>query len=76
MIHSPDFRYNTKCVLQGFFVLGVWYAAYNRDLPKPEMQPKSVLFALFLFWITYFVNAIMDHEFGCDHGDFYRQLTG
>ena len=46
---SGDFTYNTKCVIQGFFVLGVWYGSYKHKLPEPKKDGASFLFAAFLF---------------------------
>ena len=71
---SGDFTYNTKCIIQGFFVLGVWYTSYNHQLPEPKKDGASFLFAAFLFWIVYVMNAILDGEYGCDHGSFYDRL--
>ena len=75
-----DFEFNTKCVLQGALVVGVWYAASPKKetsdswLPRPQLSVGSVLFAAALFWLTYVMNAILDVKFGCDHGSFYDQF--
>jgi hypothetical protein len=66
--------YNTKCIIQGFFVLGVWAASYKQLTPNPdwdESPAKTGLFALFLFWIVYVMNAVLDLRYGCDHGTIY-----
>ena len=74
MIGTGDFSYNTKCVIQGFFVLGVWAGASNGALPKPKSGGASFVFAAFLFWITYVMNAILDVQYGCCHGRFYERV--
>ena len=70
-----DFYWNTKCILQGAFVLGVWYGASgnasNSIFPKPEWSFNSILFAAGLFWVTYVFNGIMDVNFSCEHGSFF-----
>lgn len=70
-----DFYWNTKCILQGAFVLGVWYGASgnsaNSIFPKPGWSFNSILFAVGLFWVTYVFNGIMDVNFSCEHGSFF-----
>ena len=72
-----DLTWNMKCLLQGAFVVGVWWGAsstskdQNSLFPKPEWKVPSVLFALGLFWVTYVFNGILDVNFSCEHGSFF-----
>lgn len=72
-----SFRFNMKCVIQGLFVVGVWWGTSstvedrNGFFPPPEFTLPSIGFAAGLFWLTYFVNAVMDVKFGCEHGSLY-----
>ena len=71
MLDGP-ITYNTKCILQGAFVLGIWYGSYSGTFPDPtnkeERGWKTGLFALLLFYLVYVGNAILDLKYGCDHG--------
>ena len=44
------------------------------QLPEPKKDGASFLFAAFLFWIVYVMNALLDGEYGCEHGSFYDRL--
>ena len=75
MVTHEDFTYNTKCIIQGFFVLGVWYASCKDQVPCPDDEGyKKWIFAIFLFWVVYAMNAVLDSEYGCEHGSFYDNL--
>ena len=77
-----DFTYNVKCVIQGGFVVGVWYGSSSSQessdqiLPQPKWEWGSVLFALLLFYVTYVLNALLDIKLGCEHGSFWDRLAG
>jgi hypothetical protein len=76
MMTSVDVQYNTKCVIQGFFVLGVWYGSYKGVFPDPTdeetKQSSKILFALLLFYVVYVANAFLDKKYGCEHGDLFK----
>lgn len=60
-------EYNPKCVVQGGFVLGMWWAGTRDKLP-----PFTFLSALLVFWLVYVANAVLDKKFGCEHGELYE----
>ena len=66
-----NFQFNWKCVIQGFFVCLLFYAAYYHWTAEP-----GILSMIFLFWFTYVMNAFLDVIFGCDHGDIYKTILG
>ena len=77
---EPSFRFNVKCVLQGGFVVGVWILSSgnceknNQRLPCPKLNASGIIFGALLFWVTYFVNAVLDINLGCDHGSWYDKF--
>ena len=82
MVMVGNFTYNTKCILQGAFVVGVWYgsssdreAADDAWFPKPEMTLKSIVFAGLLFYVTYAIGAVLDAQYGCEHGEFWSSFV-
>ena len=76
-----ELEWNTKCFIQGTFVLGVWAGSSSSQpesdqwFPKPELKGTTLIFAGLLFWATYAINALLDVNFGCEHGSFYNQLV-
>ena len=76
-----DFEWNTKCIIQGFFVLGVWAgSSSSKDdsdqwFPKPELKGTTIIFAGLLFWAMYMINMLLDINFRCEHGSFYDRLV-
>ena len=66
-----NFRWNTKCVIQGVAVAGLFLAASKGWTPDPEWW---VLILLVVF--TYVANAFLDEIFDCEHGDLYKTILG
>jgi fatty acid desaturase len=66
-----NFRWNTKCVIQGVAVAGLFLAARKGWTPEPEWW---VLILLVVF--TYVANAFLDEIFDCEHGDLYKTILG
>ena len=76
-----ELEWNTKCFIQGTFVLGVWAGSSSSQpesdqwFPKLELKGTTLIFAGLLFWATYAINALLDVNFGCEHGSFYDRLA-
>ena len=76
-----DFTYNTKCIVQGLFVVGVWYGSSSTGpkadgwFPQPEASMKSFIFAGLLFYMTYAIGAVLDAQYGCEHGEFWSSFV-
>jgi hypothetical protein len=76
-----ELEWNTKCFIQGAFVLGVWAGSSSSQpesdqwFPKLELKGTTLIFAGLLFWATYAINALLDVNFGCEHGSFYDRLA-
>jgi hypothetical protein len=56
--------WNTKCFVQGGLVVGLY--AYARQGPELTWITGALL-----IWIVYAINAILDVNFGCEHGTLY-----
>jgi hypothetical protein len=71
------FSWNTKCFVQGFILLFVWLLAANGLLPVDGRISafSTWAFALGLFVVTYWVNAVLDVKYGCDHGEILKQVA-
>jgi hypothetical protein len=61
------FTYNTKCIIQGAVLVGLWWAASNDKIDKPKWWT-----ALAVFWLFYVMNARLDTVYGCEHGSIYK----
>ena len=76
-----DFTYNTKCIIQGLFVVGVWYGSSSTGpkadgwFPQPEASMKSFIFAGLLFYVTYAIGAVLDAQYGCEHSEFWSSFV-
>ena len=58
------FSWNTKCFVQGGLVVALYaYAKQGPDL--------TWMTAALLVFVVYVINAILDVNFGCEHGTLY-----
>ena len=72
-------NWNTKCVLGGAFVVGVYMAgAYNTgpeiNFTRAPLMTTAWLASLFVLY--YVLNTYLDLKYGCDHGTFYQTYLG
>ena len=76
-----ELEWNTKCFIQGAFVLGVWAGSLSSQpesdqwFPKLELKGTTLIFAGLLFWAMYTINVLLDVNFGCEHSSFYNWLV-
>ena len=61
------FQYNTKCVIQGGLLVLLWWGAWHHKIEAPKIWT-----GLAVFWLFYVLNAKLDTEFGCEHGEIYK----
>ncbi len=64
--------YNVKCIIQGGFVVYLFFLATKHPDTFPEF---NFINAFILFYLVYAGNAILDEGFGCNHGTFWRDFV-
>lgn len=70
---QPNLLFNPKCVVQSLVLVGAIITARN----VPELKNFwAVLLLLVVATMNYWLNAILDLYFGCEHGEYFRTLMG
>ena len=62
-----ELQYNGKCVIQGLLLVSLWWAASTGRVDTP-----TLISGICVFWLFYVLNAKLDNEFGCEHGELYK----
>ena len=69
--------WNTKCVIQGAAMVGMYYAGQKHlfdDGEEPGWNMKTSIFVTVVFLLVYWTNALLDNKYGCSHGAFFDSL--
>ena len=75
---TPDFAWNTKCIIQGVGMCTLFYAGANEWWNNHEdigLNGKSAFIFALIFAFIYATNAFLDIKFGCEHGDFWKAFS-
>lgn len=60
-------EYNTKCIIQGGLLVLLWWGAANGHIEGP-----TLISGIGVFWLFYVLNALLDKQYGCEHGTLYK----
>lgn len=66
-------QFNAKCVIQSILLVLAIIAA--RNIPQIETH-WAALALCGVVLVNYWLMAFLDLSFGCEHGDFFRELMG
>ena len=75
---TPDFAWNTKCIIQGVGMCTLFYAGAQEWFINHEdigLNGKSAVIFGLVFFFIYVTNAFLDIKFGCEHGDFWKAFS-